>query len=84
MPELETLSQDALALMRLHLAGETLHMKGPRAEFLPGRTVDQTLVGYRELVTAGLMYPVSGFAHGTEAHFRLTDRGALNIPFGRG
>ncbi len=69
------LSDDALALLRHHLAGRTLSLKGSGAESLPGRTIGQTLTAYRELAAAGLMYPVSGFAHGPESHFRVTDEG---------
>lgn len=75
MPTTLNLSADALALVRLHLSGRTLHIKGPRPDSLPGRTVGETLAGYRELVAAGLMYAVSGFAHGPESYFRLTDEG---------
>ncbi len=70
-----TLSEDALSLLKLHLAGHTLHMKGPNPGSLPGRSTEETLTAYRELVAAGLMHPVSGFAHGPEAHFRLSDEG---------
>lgn len=74
MPTL-ALSEDALALLRHHLSGRTLHLKGAKPESLPGRTVEETLTAYRELATAGLMDPVSGFAHGPESHYRLSDRG---------
>jgi hypothetical protein len=67
------LSEDALALIRFHLSGHTLHMKGANPESLPQCTVEETMTAYRELVARGLMYPVSGFAHGPESHFRLTD-----------
>ena len=30
---------------------------------------------YRELARAGIMYPLSGFAHGPEASFRFTEEG---------
>lgn len=30
---------------------------------------------YRELVRAGIMFPVSGFVSGPEANFRFTDEG---------
>lgn len=30
---------------------------------------------YRELATAGIMYPISGMTRGPEANFRFTDEG---------
>jgi hypothetical protein len=50
-------------------------MKGPNPGSLPGRSAEQTLAAYRELVAAGLMHSVSGFAYGPEAHFRLSEEG---------
>jgi len=75
MATVTELSEVARDLVRLHLSGRTLHMKGPDPEALPGRTVEETRNGYRELVAVGLMDPISGFAHGPESHFRLTDAG---------
>ncbi len=70
-----SLSDDALALLRFHLSGRSLHLKGPKPEGMPGRTIEETLTAYRELAAAGLMYSVSGFAHGPEAYDRLSDEG---------
>lgn len=67
------LSDDAVTLLRYHLTGRRFHLKGPKPEGMPGRTVEETLAAYRELASAGLMYPVSGFAHGPESLYRLTD-----------
>jgi hypothetical protein len=67
------LSKDALSLLRLHFAGHPLSMRKSRPESLPGRTVEETRQAYRDLVAAGLMDPVSTFAGGPEALFRLTD-----------
>ena len=75
MATITGLSEPARALLRLHASGQTLHMKGPNPGSLPGLSHEETLAAYRELVGAGLMHPVSGFAHGPEAHFRLTDEG---------
>lgn len=58
-----TLSEAALCLLRLRLAGE-------RCEVTPGN-----LEAYRELTRAGVMYPVSGFLGGPEASFRFTEDG---------
>lgn len=58
---MENLSQAALALLRRRLAGEWV---GVSAENRPI---------YRELVDAGLMYPVSTFLHGKEGYYRPTD-----------
>jgi hypothetical protein len=70
-----TLSETALSLLRLHLAGKALILKGPNAEALPGCSMEETLAAYRELAAVGLMYPVSGFAHGPESLYRLSDEG---------
>jgi hypothetical protein len=72
MAEIIHLSEDARDLLRIHCSGRSLVMGGSKPESLPGRTVPQTLTAYRELVAAGLMDPVSSFAHGPESHFRLT------------
>ena len=54
------LSEAALDLLRLILDG--------------GRApVAANLESYRELARAGLMDPISGFAHGPEANFRIND-----------
>lgn len=63
MPDQITLSEIALALLRRRLAGERI----------PGTL--ETRPAYRELVAAGIMYPVSTFARGPEAVFRFTEEG---------
>ena len=70
-----TLSEDAMELLRLHFAGRYLSMRRSNPESLPGRTTVETLIAYRELVSAGLMIPVSTFAGGPEAIYRLTRAG---------
>ena len=67
------LSEDARKLLRLHFTGRPLSMRRSRPESLPGRSVEQTRQAYRELVAAGLMEPVSTFAGGPEALYRLTE-----------
>jgi hypothetical protein len=44
-----------------------------REAALPSRTVEETREAYRELVRAGLVYPVSTFAGGPESLYRLTE-----------
>jgi hypothetical protein len=68
------LSADARKLLRRQFAGRPLSMRRHRAESLPGRSVEQTRQAYRELVATGLMEPVSTFAGGAEALYRLTER----------
>ena len=75
MPLAITLSEAAESLLEIHFSGRSLHLKGPKPESLPGLTLEETLSAYRELAVAGLMYPVSGFAHGAEAYYRLTEAG---------
>ncbi|GEM_PF-5873126 len=67
------LSEDARKLLRLHFAGRSLSMRRSRPESLPGRSVEETRQAYRELVALGLMDPVSTFAGGPEALYRLTE-----------
>src|SRR5208337_1446424 len=67
------LSEDARKLLRLHFTGRPLSMRRSRPESLPDRSVEQTRQAYRELVAAGLMEPVSTFAGGPEALYRLTE-----------
>jgi hypothetical protein len=55
------LSDAALVLLRTRLAGEWV-----------GVTDDNRPI-YRELVAAGLMYPVSTFLHGKEGYYRPTE-----------
>jgi len=64
MPATIILSEEALALLRLHLAGQS-----------PERASDLARPAYRELVKAGLMDPVSTFAGGPETLYRLTKAG---------
>ena len=70
-----TLSDDALALLHLHYSGRYLSMRRSQPESIPGRTAEETRLAYRELVDAGLMIPVSTFAGGPEAIYRLTREG---------
>ena len=63
MPDTITLSEDALALLRLQVSGE-------RCDVTP-----VNLEAYRELARFGVMYPVSGFIGGPEASFRFTEDG---------
>jgi hypothetical protein len=65
--ETTTLSEAALSLLHACATGEY----NPR--------VDATnLEAYRELVRAGVMYPVSGMFRGPEANFRFTAEGWQN------
>jgi hypothetical protein len=61
MPETITLSEAALALLRRRLAGEWVEV------------TDETRPSYRELASAGLMFPLHSFARGNEGAYRLTD-----------
>jgi aspartyl/asparaginyl-tRNA synthetase len=63
MPDTIALSESALALLRL------------RAERRRADVTPENLDAYRELVRAGIMYPVSGFTRGPEAIFRFTEDG---------
>jgi hypothetical protein len=63
MPDTIMLSEAAVALFRRRVAGERIEV------------TSETRPLYRELAAAGLMYPVSGFTHGPEANFRLTEEG---------
>ena len=56
-------SESALALLRHRLATRD------------NRVNDSNREAYRELVRAGIMYPVSGLATGPEASFRFTNEG---------
>lgn len=69
------LSEAALELLTLHSAGRYLSMRRVSPESLPGRTAHETRLAYHELVDAGLMIPVSTFAGGPEAIYRLTRAG---------
>ncbi len=73
MADRHDLSEDARELLRRHFAGRPLSMRRSRPESLPGRGVEHTRRAYRELVAAGLMEPVSTFAGGPEALYRLTE-----------
>ena len=57
------LSDDALELLRYRLATRD------------NRVTASNLEAYRELVRAGIMFAVSGFATGPEASFRFSDEG---------
>jgi hypothetical protein len=61
--ETKTLSEAALALLRYRLTTKD------------NRVNDSNREAYRELVGAGIMFAVSGFASGPEASFRFTDEG---------
>jgi hypothetical protein len=58
-----SLSPTALALFRLHILQDGI------------RVDDANREAHRELAAAGIMYPVSTFARGPEAYFRLTQEG---------
>jgi hypothetical protein len=58
-----TLSEAALALFRLHIERDGI------------RVDEANRAAHRELAAAGIMYPVSTFAHGSEAYFRFTEYG---------
>jgi hypothetical protein len=60
-----TLSQAAVDLLRLHVERNGI------------RVDDANRAAHRELATAGIMYPVSTFAHGPEAYYRITPEGWL-------
>src|SRR5438067_815727 len=62
MPEVE-LSHAARDVLRRRAAGEGVDV------------TPDSLEAYRELVRAGVMYPVSGFLRGPEAAFRFTEEG---------
>jgi hypothetical protein len=55
------LTDAARALLRRRLAGEWVGV------------TEENRPAYRELVAAGLMYPVSTFLHGKEGNYRPTD-----------
>jgi hypothetical protein len=57
------LSEAALSLLRYRLATRDNHVTAANKE------------AYRELVRAGIMFAISGFATGPEASFRFTDEG---------
>jgi hypothetical protein len=61
--ETKTLSDAALALLRYRLTTKD------------NRVDDSNREAYRDLVRAGIMFAVSGFASGPEASFRFTDEG---------
>ncbi len=61
--ETKILSEAALALLRNRLTTKD------------NRVNDSNREAYRELVRAGIMFAVSGFASGPEASFRFTDDG---------
>jgi hypothetical protein len=57
------LSTKALALLHACATGDNPHVDASNIE------------AYRELVAAGVMYPVSGMFRGPEANFRFTAEG---------
>ena len=57
-----TLSESALSLLRRRLAGDDEVTETNRA-------------AYRELVAAGIMFPISTWAGGPESVFRFTEEG---------
>ena len=61
MAETTTISEAAQALMRRRLAGEWVAV------------TEENRPLYRELMTAGLVYPVSTFLHGKEGNYRPTE-----------
>jgi hypothetical protein len=63
MPVETQLSKAAVALLRSRIEGGSREVNDSNLEF------------YRELVRAGIMYPVSGFTSGPEYLFRWTDEG---------
>jgi len=63
MPVVE-LSRAARDVLRRRAAGEGVDV------------TPESLEAYRELVRAGVMYPVSGFLRGPEATFRFTEEGS--------
>jgi hypothetical protein len=62
MPDV-VLSQAARDLIARRAAGESVDV------------TSKNLEAHRELVRAGVMYPVSGFLRGPEAAFRFTEEG---------
>lgn len=63
MPATLTLSTDAMTLLRLRLARQSVDV------------TDETREAYRELAQAGIMMPISTFAHGEESRFMFTQEG---------
>jgi hypothetical protein len=60
---MQALSEAALAVLRSRIAGASREVNDSNRE------------AYRELASAGIMYPVSGFTSGPEYLFRWTDFG---------
>ena len=58
-----TLSTEALALLKLHVTRDGVMVDDSNRE------------AHRELEKAGIMSPFSGFASGTESHYRFTKAG---------
>ncbi len=70
--------------VKIHYGNERSHGCGPipAPARLAGRWVaitDDNRPHYRELVTAGLMEPISTFIRGAEGHYRLTERVATEV-----
>ena len=58
-----TLSAEALALLKRHITQDGIMVDDTNRE------------AHRELAKAGIMYPLSGFASGSESHYRFTEAG---------
>jgi hypothetical protein len=61
--------------MDTHLSAAALALLRQRLATKDNRVDDSNREAYRELVRAGIMFAVSGFASGPEASFRFTDKG---------
>jgi hypothetical protein len=69
MADIDTLSEQAMSLLRGHLAAIS-RQDGTSS----GKPTDQTLEAYRELARAGLMAPCHTFARGPESLYRITEQ----------
>jgi hypothetical protein len=65
-------SEAALALLRIHFAGDSLNMAGENPDSLPGYTVVETRSVYDELVNAGLMIAIRTEGQEQGARYWLT------------
>jgi hypothetical protein len=63
MSETVTLSDVALAVLRLRISGQEVEV------------TDETRDAYRELAEARLMVPVHTFTGGRDSHYRFTEEG---------
>ncbi len=57
------------------LSAEAMALLGRHVEQDGIRVDDANREAHRELAAAGIMYPVSTFARGSEAYFRFTPQG---------